>query len=87
MTIDSPANTHNNDRASMDIHLVLNETAEARKSVVATWLAELLISRGRDVHCIDSYSANRSHLDGKRQTHGRREYARRGHVPMRRIIA
>ena len=57
---DSPTNGHNNDRTPVDIHLVLNGKDGVGKSVVATWLAEFLISRGRDVHCIDADPVNRS---------------------------
>jgi len=45
---------------SADIHLVLNGKGGVGKSVVATWLAEYLISRGRQVQCIDGDPVNRS---------------------------
>ena len=57
---DSPANGHNNDRTPVGIHLVLNGKGGVGKSVVATWLAEFLISPGRDVQCIDGDPVNRS---------------------------
>jgi hypothetical protein len=50
----------NGDSTAADIHLVLNGKGGVGKSVVATWLAEYLISRGRQVHCIDGDPVNRS---------------------------
>jgi hypothetical protein len=57
---ESSVNAQNHDRASADIHLVLNGKGGVGKSVVATWLAEFLISRGGHVHCIDGDPVNRS---------------------------
>src|SRR3977135_2420018 len=42
------------------IHLILQGKGGVGKSVIATWLAEFLISRGRSVHCIDGDPVNRS---------------------------
>jgi hypothetical protein len=50
----------NSDRSSVDIHLVLNGKGGVGKSVVATWLAEFLVTRGRSVRCIDGDPVNRS---------------------------
>ena len=50
----------NGDDSSADVHLVLNGKGGVGKSLVATWLAEFLISRGRLVRCIDGERA-RSH--------------------------
>ena len=50
----------NGDDSSADVHLVLNGICGVGKSVVATWLAEFLVSRGRSVRCIDSAPVNRS---------------------------
>jgi adenylylsulfate kinase-like enzyme len=50
----------NSDASSLDVHLVLNGKDGVGKSVVATWLAEFLVSRGRSVHCIDGDPVNRS---------------------------
>jgi len=57
---DSHSNGHDRGGARTDIHLVLNGKGGVGKSVVATWLAEFLISRGRHVHCIDGDPVNRS---------------------------
>ena len=43
----------NGDDSSADVHLVLNGKGGVGKSLVATWLAEFLISRGRSIRCID----------------------------------
>ena len=50
----------NGDGTSADVHLVLNGKGGVGKSLVATWLAEFLISRGRSVRCIDGDPVNRS---------------------------
>jgi CO dehydrogenase nickel-insertion accessory protein CooC1 len=50
----------NGDGSSLDVHLVLNGKGGVGKSVVATWLAEFLVSRGRSVRCIDGDPVNRS---------------------------
>ena len=49
----------NGDGASADVHLVLNDKGGVGKSLVATWLAEFLISRGRSIRCIDGDPVNR----------------------------
>ena len=43
----------NGDGTSADVHLVLNGKGGVGKSLVATWLAEFLVSRGRSVRSID----------------------------------
>jgi Mrp family chromosome partitioning ATPase len=48
------------DGLTADVHLVLNGKGGVGKSVVATWLAEFLVSRGRSVRCIDGDPVNRS---------------------------
>jgi Mrp family chromosome partitioning ATPase len=50
----------NGDDSSADVHLVLNGKGGVGKSLVATWLAEFLISRGRSIRCIDGDPVNRS---------------------------
>jgi CO dehydrogenase nickel-insertion accessory protein CooC1 len=50
----------NGDGTSADVHLVLNGKGGVGKSLVATWLAEFLISRGRSVRCIDGDPVDRS---------------------------
>ena len=50
----------NGDASSADVHLVLNGKGGVGKSLVATWLAEFLISRGLSVRCIDGDPVNRS---------------------------
>jgi len=42
------------------IHLILQGKGGVGKSVIASWLAEFLISRGRQVQCIDGDPVNRS---------------------------
>jgi hypothetical protein len=42
------------------IHLILQGKGGVGKSVIAGWLAEFLISRGRQVRCIDGDPVNRS---------------------------
>lgn len=42
------------------IHLVLQGKGGVGKSVVASWLAEYLIKRGKNVRCIDGDPVNRS---------------------------
>src|SRR5438552_17493097 len=42
------------------IHLILQGKGGVGKSRVASWLAEFLISRGRQVRCIDGDPVNRS---------------------------
>ena len=42
------------------IHLILQGKGGVGKSVIASWLAEFLISRGRQVRCIDGDPVNRS---------------------------
>jgi hypothetical protein len=42
------------------IHLVLQGKGGIGKSVVASWLAEFLVSRGQQVRCIDGDPVNRS---------------------------
>ena len=46
--------------SSADVHLVLNGKGGVGKSLVATWLAEFLISHRRTVCCIDGDPVNRS---------------------------
>lgn len=50
----------NRDGTPPDIHLVLNGKGRVGKSVVATWLAEFLVGRGRAARCIDGNPVNRS---------------------------
>jgi hypothetical protein len=42
------------------IHLVLQGKGGIGKSVVASWLAEYLMERGKQVHCVDGDPVNRS---------------------------
>ena len=42
------------------IHLILQGKGGVGKSVIASWLAEFLISRNRQVRCIDGDPVNRS---------------------------
>lgn len=42
------------------IHLVLQGKGGIGKSVIASWLAEYLLNRGKNVHCIDGDPVNRS---------------------------
>jgi len=42
------------------VHLVLQGKGGIGKSVVASWLAEYLLDRGQQVHCIDGDPVNRS---------------------------
>jgi hypothetical protein len=49
-----------NGAARTVIHLVLQGKGGIGKSVVASWLAEYLVSRGGNVHCIDGDPVNRS---------------------------
>jgi adenylylsulfate kinase-like enzyme len=42
------------------IHLILQGKGGVGKSVIASWLAEFLISRGRQVRCVDGDPVNRS---------------------------
>jgi hypothetical protein len=42
------------------IHLILQGKGGVGKSVVATWLAEYLLKRGKNVRCIDGDPVNRS---------------------------
>jgi CO dehydrogenase nickel-insertion accessory protein CooC1 len=53
-------NSSNGNGSSVDVHLVLNDKGGVGKSVVATWLAKFLVSRGRSVRCIDGDPVNRS---------------------------
>ena len=46
--------------AQPTIHLVLQGKGGVGKSLVASWLAEFLISRGQAVRCIDGDPVNRS---------------------------
>ncbi len=48
------------DTAPPTVHLVLQGKGGVGKSVVASWLAEFLIKRGRLVRCIDGDPVNRS---------------------------
>jgi hypothetical protein len=45
---------------SATIHLILQGKGGVGKSVVASWLAEFLIARGKPVQCIDGDPVNRS---------------------------
>jgi hypothetical protein len=42
------------------IHLILQGKGGVGKRVIASWLAEFLISRGRQVRCVDGDPVNRS---------------------------
>src|SRR2546427_110092 len=42
------------------IHLILQGKGGVGKSVIASWLAEFLISRGRQVRCVDGDPGDRS---------------------------
>jgi hypothetical protein len=53
-------NGHANGAGGAVVHLVLQGKGGIGKSVVASWLAEYLMSRGRQVHCIDGDPVNRS---------------------------
>jgi hypothetical protein len=50
----------NGDANKTAIHLILQGKGGVGKSVVATWLAEYLIKRGKNVRCIDGDPVNRS---------------------------
>jgi len=50
----------NGDANRTAIHLILQGKGGVGKSVVATWLAEYLIKRGKNVRCIDGDPVNRS---------------------------
>jgi len=56
----SPARRTNRDRGSVDIHLVLKGGGGFGKPVMATWLAEFLISRGRD-HILSMANPSTAH--------------------------
>jgi NUBPL iron-transfer P-loop NTPase len=53
-------NGHVNGAGGAVVHLVLQGKGGIGKSVVASWLAEYLMSRGKQVHCIDGDPVNRS---------------------------
>lgn len=53
-------NGHANGAGGAVVHLVLQGKGGIGKSVVASWLAEYLMSRGQQVHCIDGDPVNRS---------------------------
>jgi hypothetical protein len=50
----------NGDANRTAIHLILQGKGGVGKSVVATWLAEYLVKRGKNVRCIDGDPVNRS---------------------------
>jgi len=50
----------NGDTNGTVIHLILQGKGGVGKSVVATWLAEYLLKRGKNVRCIDGDPVNRS---------------------------
>jgi len=50
----------NGDANKTAIHLILQGKGGVGKSVVASWLAEYLIKRGKNVRCIDGDPVNRS---------------------------
>ena len=53
-------NSSNGNGSSVDVHLVRNGKGGVGKSVVATWMAGFLVTRGRSVRCIDGDPVNRS---------------------------
>jgi hypothetical protein len=53
-------NGHANGAGGAVVHLVLQGKGGIGKSVVASWLAEYLMGRGNQVHCIDGDPVNRS---------------------------
>ncbi len=54
------ATKNTNETAVPTIHLILQGKGGIGKSVVASWLAEFLMSRGQPVRCIDGDPVNRS---------------------------
>src|SRR5437016_2000076 len=52
--------TVNGDTDGTVIHIILQGKGGVGKSVVATWLAEYLVKRGKNVRCIDGDPVNRS---------------------------
>ena len=57
-------NSHENDSSASScpptVHLILQGKGGVGKSVIASWLAEFLITRGQPVCCIDGDPVNRS---------------------------
>lgn len=51
---------HTESNLEAAIHLVLQGKGGVGKTVVASWLAEFLATRSKDVHCIDGDPVNRS---------------------------
>lgn len=51
---------HANGAGGAVVHLVLQGKGGIGKSVVASWLAEYLLKKGKQVHCIDGDPVNRS---------------------------
>jgi len=60
MENNSPKEEGTNRTVQPTVHLVLQGKGGIGKSVVASWLAEFLISRGQPVRCIDGDPVNRS---------------------------
>ena len=60
MSIIDVNGTSANGAARTVVHLVLQGKGGIGKSVVASWLAEYLKTRGKQVHCIDGDPVNRS---------------------------
>lgn len=52
--------TNGNGAGSAAVHLVLQGKGGIGKSVIASWLGEYLLKRGKNVHCIDGDPVNRS---------------------------
>ena len=52
--------THSNGNSRTVVHLVLQGKGGIGKSVIASWLAEYLMKRGKNVHCVDGDPVNRS---------------------------
>ena len=60
MSTDNVNGTQTNGTASGAVHLVLQGKGGIGKSVIASWLGEYLLKRGKKVHCIDGDPVNRS---------------------------
>jgi CobQ/CobB/MinD/ParA nucleotide binding domain len=52
--------TNGNGAGGSVVHLILQGKGGIGKSVIASWLAEYLVTRSKNVHCIDGDPVNRS---------------------------
>jgi len=60
MSTENMNGTHRNGAVGGAVHLVLQGKGGIGKSVIASWLAEYLLTRGKNVHCVDGDPVNRS---------------------------